>query len=77
MGPRGLYGGASGLRLAEDNTLVRESWRFEPVEGKERARMFIDHATADLRTDAAWPDLYAEYGRTLANLDDHVAPRLR
>ena len=20
--------------------------------------MFIDHATADLRTDAAWPDLY-------------------
>jgi hypothetical protein len=39
--------------------------------------MFIDHATAHLRTDAAWPDLYAWYGRTLAILYDQVAPRLR
>jgi hypothetical protein len=39
--------------------------------------MYIDHATADLRTDAAWPDLYSWYGRTLAILYDQVASRLR
>ena len=39
--------------------------------------MFIDHATADLRTDAAWPDLYAEYRQDPRDSVDHVAPRLR
>ena len=62
MQPRGLDGGASRLATAKYNTLIRESGKFEPVEGKERARMYIDHATADLRTDAAWLDLYSWSG---------------
>jgi len=41
------------IKLAPaDNTLIREGWKFEPVEGKESARMYIDRSTADLRTDA-------------------------
>jgi hypothetical protein len=36
--------------------------------------MYIDHATADLRSDAAWPELYRWFGRNLAILYDQVAP---
>jgi hypothetical protein len=62
---------------AEYDALIGETWKFESVEGKERARMYVDHATADLRTDAAWPELYRWYGKNLAILYDQVAPRLR
>lgn len=62
---------------AEYDALMGESWKFEPIEGKERARMYIDHATTDLRSDAAWPELYRWYGKNLAILYGQVAPKLR
>lgn len=62
---------------AEYDALIGESWKFEPVEGKERARMYIDHTTADLRSDPAWPELYRWFGKNLVILYDQVAAKLR
>jgi uncharacterized protein with ParB-like and HNH nuclease domain len=62
---------------AEYDALIEETWKFEPVEGRERARMFIDRQVSDLRSDATWPELYRWLGAKLTILYENVAPKLR
>ncbi len=59
------------------DALIGANWSFEPVEGSEKARMFLDRPAEDLRNDSTWPDLYAWLGDKLSLLYAHVAPKLR
>jgi uncharacterized protein with ParB-like and HNH nuclease domain len=65
------------LAPAEYDALIGTTWRFEPVEGRERARMFIDRGAVDLRNDVTWPDLYRWFGENLEILYAKIAPKLR
>ena len=62
---------------AEYDALLGTNWKFEPIEGRERARMYVDRAATDLRNDATWPDLYRWFGENLEVLYNEVAPKLR
>ena len=62
---------------AEYDELIGTNWKFEPVEGRQRARMYVDRAADDLRSDATWPDLYRWFGKNLAIVYGDVAPKLR
>jgi len=59
------------------NALPGTSWSFEPVEGREKARMFIDRPADDLRSDTTWPELYKWFGESLSLLYEKIAPKLR
>jgi uncharacterized protein with ParB-like and HNH nuclease domain len=61
----------------EYDALMGESWKFEPVENRERARMFIDLTVEDLRGDSMWPQLYRWFGARLTILYGEIAPKLR
>jgi uncharacterized protein with ParB-like and HNH nuclease domain len=67
------------IRVAPDeyNALMGETWKFEPVEGRERARMIAEHAAADLRNEATWQELYRWFGDKLEILYAGVAAKLR
>jgi uncharacterized protein with ParB-like and HNH nuclease domain len=62
---------------AEYDAMIGTSWKFEPVEGRERARMYVDRSATDLRDDDTWPDLYRWFGKRLDILYNQVAPKLR
>jgi hypothetical protein len=38
------------------DALMGESWKFESVEGRERARMYIDRTVSNLRDDSTWSE---------------------
>lgn len=59
------------------NKLVGDEWSFEQVEGRQRARMFLDCAVEYLRDEATWPDLYRWFGEKLSLVYEKLAPRLR
>ena len=59
------------------HALTGTKWGFEPVEGRERARIFLDRPADDLRTDSTWPELYKWFGDNLSLLYEKIAPRLR
>ena len=65
------------LAPAEYDALIGTSWKFEPVEGRERARMYVDRAATDLRNYETWPDLYRWFAENLEILYSQVAPKLR
>ena len=57
--------------------LIGTGWNFEPVEGRDRARMFVDRPANDLRSDSTWPELYKWFGENLSLLYEKIAPKLR
>jgi hypothetical protein len=61
----------------EYNALVGTEWEFEQVEGRPRARMFVDQAVADLRNESSWTDVYMWLGEKLSLVYERVAPKLR
>jgi hypothetical protein len=61
----------------EYNTLVGEEWEFEAVDGRFRARMFINLAGTDLRKESSWADMYRWLGEKLSLIYERVAPKLR
>lgn len=61
----------------EYNALLGAEWEFEQVEGRPRARMFVNRAAADLRNESSWADVYRWLGEKLSLLYERVAPKLR
>jgi Protein of unknown function (DUF1524)/Domain of unknown function (DUF4268) len=61
----------------EFSALVGAEWEFEPVEGRHRARMFINHPNADLRNELSWAEMYRWLGEKLSLLYEQIAPNLR
>lgn len=61
----------------EYNALVGEEWRFEQVEGRPRARMFVNQPSTDLRNESSWADVYRWLGEKLSLVYERVAPKLR
>ncbi|MGC2222963.1 MAG: DUF262 domain-containing protein [Methylocella sp.] len=59
------------------NELVAATWRFEQIEGRPRARMFIDQPVADIRNETLWPEIYRWVGEKLSLVYERVIPRLR
>src|SRR6266481_7428954 len=59
------------------NVATGASWGFEPLEGRERARMFLDRFAEDLRDESTWPQLYKWFGDYLVLLYGTIAPKLR
>ena len=57
--------------------LVASTWRFEQVEGRHRARMFIDQLVADLQNETSWPEIYRWIGEKLSLVYERVVPKLR
>lgn len=67
------------IRAAPDayNELVCAEWGFEQVEGRQRARMFIDRPAENLRSESSWPEVYRWLGEKLSLVYERVAARLR
>jgi Protein of unknown function DUF262/Protein of unknown function (DUF1524)/Domain of unknown function (DUF4268) len=61
----------------EYNALVGEEWEFEQVEGRTRARMFVNQTSTDLRNESSWADVYRWLGEKLSLVYERVAPKLR
>lgn len=61
----------------EYNALVGEVWGFEQVEGRLRARMFVNQPSTDLRNESSWADVYRWLGEKLSLVYERVAPKLR
>lgn len=59
------------------NELVQGEWSFEPVDGRQRARMFVSQSVSDLRDELVWPDLYRWLGERLSLVYEKVVPKLR
>lgn len=59
------------------NSLIEATWEFEPIEGRQRARMFVNLDVDDLRQERAWPAAFEWFGEKLTALYGQVAPRLR
>jgi len=59
------------------NELVAATWRFEQVEGRPRARMFIDQPVTDIRKETSWPEIYRWIGEKLSLIYETVIPKLR
>ena len=59
------------------NALVGAVWEFEQVEGRTRARMFLNQSLRDTRDETTWPDVYFWFGEKLSLLYEKVAPKLR
>ena len=65
--------GASLLVPASYHTLTGAAWSLEPVEGRERARMFVERPADDLRRDSTWPELYKWFGENLSLVYENIA----
>ena len=61
----------------EYNALVGVAWVFEQVEGRTRARMFINQSATDLRNESFWTDVYQWLGEKLSLVYARVVPKLR
>jgi len=61
----------------EYNALVGEVWGFEQVEGRPRARMFVNQTSTDLRNESSWAVVYRWLGEKLSLVYERVAPKLR
>lgn len=61
----------------EYNAIVGEKWGFEQVEGRSRARMFVNQTSTDLRNESTWADVYRWLGEKLSLVYERVAPKLR
>jgi hypothetical protein len=59
------------------NALVGAVWEFEQIEGRTRARMFLNQSLRDARDETTWPDVYPWFGEKLSLLYEKIAPRLR
>lgn len=59
------------------NELAAVTWCFEQVEGRHRARMFVDQPVADLRNETLWPDIYRWISEKLSLVYERVVPKLR
>jgi uncharacterized protein with ParB-like and HNH nuclease domain len=57
--------------------LVATEWAFEQVEGRPRARMFIEFKARSLRDEAEWPAIFRWLGEKLSVLYEQVTPRLQ
>jgi hypothetical protein len=57
--------------------LVGVDWEFEQLEGRSRARMFINQSATDLRNESTWADVYQWLGEKLSLVYERVAPKLR
>jgi hypothetical protein len=59
------------------NEFVAATWRFEQIEGRPRARMFIDQPVTDIRNESLWPEIYRWIGEKLSLVYERVVPKLR
>jgi hypothetical protein len=59
------------------DALIGAKWSFEPIEGRERARMFLDRPAEDLRSDSTWPELDEWFGDNVSLLYGKIAPKLQ
>jgi hypothetical protein len=59
------------------NAIVGETWAFEPIEGRDRARMFLDQPADDLRDETTWPHHHKWFADKLSVLYGKIAPKLR
>lgn len=62
---------------AEFDTLLGMKWEFDRVEGRSRGWMSANHLCEDLRDESTWGTVYARVGKSLANIFERVAPRIR
>jgi Protein of unknown function DUF262 len=59
------------------NALIAAVWEFDQVEGRSRARIFLNQSIRDARNEASWPEVYPWFGEKLTLLYDKAAPKLR
>jgi len=59
------------------NELLNAEWEFEQVEGRPRARMFVNQSITDRRNESSWPEVYRWLGEKLSLFYERVAPKLR
>jgi hypothetical protein len=59
------------------NELVNAEWAFEQVDGRSRARMFVNCSVTDLRNESSWPEVYRWLGEKLLLVYAKVMPKLR
>lgn len=59
------------------NEFVSADWGFEQIEGRQRARMFIDRPAEDLRNETSWPEVYRWLAEKLSLVYERIAPKLR
>jgi len=59
------------------NELINTEWGFEQVEGRSRARMFVNYPATDLRNESSWPEVYKWIGEKLSLVYEKIAPILR
>lgn len=59
------------------NALIGTEWEFEQVEGRPRARMFVNRSVTDMRNESSWAEVYQWLGHKLALVYELVAPKLR
>jgi uncharacterized protein with ParB-like and HNH nuclease domain len=59
------------------NALVDSTWEFEQVEGRPRARIFLEKSVEDLRKESSWPLAQKWLGEKLSMFYEHVVPKLR
>ena len=62
---------------ASYDTIVGASWGFEPINGRDRARMFLDRGADNLRDESTWPQHHKWFGDNLLLLYEKIAPLLR
>jgi hypothetical protein len=55
------------------DAMIGTSWSFD----RERACMFLDRPTENLRSDSTWPEVYRWFGEHLSVLYEKIAPKLR
>jgi hypothetical protein len=65
------------LAPANYNAFIGEVWEFEQVEGRPRARMFINKPISEVRTESSWQELYRWLGEKLSLVYEKVIPTLR
>lgn len=59
------------------NELVGDAWSFDVVDGKPRARMFIERPLANPRSEPDWPAVFPWFGQKLSLVYGRVMPRLK
>jgi hypothetical protein len=59
------------------NALVDGEWAFDQIEGRARARMFLDFAVPELRKESSWPEVYKWICEKLSLVYERVTPKLR
>src|SRR5262245_21314624 len=56
---------------------LAQSGSSNKIEGRTRARMFLNQSLRDARDETTWPDVYPWFGEKLSLLYETFAPRLR